>query len=81
MNGLSGSDDAAALFAGVSLRDAAIGTGIHPNSKYIQTIVEKLAEVTGSDVKTSVDLMKATSDMGDFVLFSSILQGFATTLS
>ena len=44
-------------------------------------VMEKLAEVTGVPVKTSACLIEATSDMGEFMLFSGILRRLAVKLS
>lgn len=43
--------------------------------------MKKLKEVTGVDVKLSPCLIEATSDMGDFMLFSGLLRRLAVKLS
>jgi aspartate ammonia-lyase len=44
-------------------------------------VIQKLAEVTGVDVKTAPSLVEATSDMGDFMSFSSMLRRLAVKMS
>jgi aspartate ammonia-lyase len=43
--------------------------------------MEKLAQVTGVEVKTASNLVEATSDMGDFLIFSGMLRRLAVKLS
>ena len=71
----------ALLFSEVNLGGTAIGTGINTDPKYTETVLAKLAEVSGVEVKTSVSLVEATSDMGEFVLFSGMLRRLAVKLS
>ena len=74
-------NEIALLFSEVNLGGTAIGTGINTDPKYTQTVLTKLAEVSGVPVKTSVSLVEATSDMGEFVLFSGMLRRLAVKLS
>jgi aspartate ammonia-lyase len=71
----------AKLFSEVNLGGTAIGTGINTDPNYTAIVLKKLAQVTGIDVKTSTSLIEATSDMGDFILFSGLLRRLAVKLS
>ena len=74
-------EDLAKLFSEVNLGGTAIGTGINTDPKYAQVVMQKLAQVTQVDVKTAPNLVEATSDMGDFLLFSGMLRRLAVKLS
>lgn len=75
-------EELARLFATVNLGGTAIGTGINTDPKYASTVIQKLAEVTGiDDVKAAPDLIDASSDMGDLLLFSGMLRRLAVKLS
>jgi aspartate ammonia-lyase len=71
----------ALIFAEVNLGGTAIGTGINTDPNYTSIVMRKLTEVTGVDVKSSPCLIEATSDMGDFMLFSGLLRRLAVKLS
>ena len=71
----------AKLFSEVNLGGTAIGTGLNTDPNYTPIVMKKLAEVTGVDVKTSECMIEATSDMGDFLLFSGLLRRLAVKLS
>ena len=71
----------AKLFAEVNLGGTAIGTGLNTDPQYTPIVMKKLAEVTSVDVKTSPCLIEATSDMGEFMLFSGLLRRLAVKLS
>ena len=73
--------DLARTFSEVNLGGTAIGTGINTDPRYTPIVMKKLAEVTGVDVKSSPCLIEATSDMGDFMLFSGLLKRLAVKLS
>jgi len=74
-------EELAQLFATVNLGGTAIGTGINTDPKYASTVIQKLAEVAGFDVKAAPDLIDASSDMGDLLLFSGMLRRLAVKLS
>ncbi|GKY96512.1 hypothetical protein MPSEU_000610800 [Mayamaea pseudoterrestris] len=69
------------LFATVNLGGTAIGTGINTDPKYAGIVMNKLAEVTGLDIHTAPDMIEASSDMGDFLIFSGMLRRLAVKLS
>ncbi|NLJ62952.1 MAG: aspartate ammonia-lyase, partial [Alcaligenaceae bacterium] len=69
------------LLCEVNLGGTAIGTGINADPSYQRLAVERLATISGHPVKSAVDLIEATSDMGDFVLFSGMLKRTAVKLS
>lgn len=69
------------LFLELCLGGTAIGTGINSHPKFATTVLKKLRDITGLDVTSSPNLIEATSDTGDFVLFSGILKRLAVKLS
>jgi len=69
------------LLSEVNLGGTAIGTGINADPKYQHLAVERLAIISGQEVKPAADLIEATSDMGAFVLFSGMLKRTAVKLS
>ena len=72
----------AAQFASMNLGGTAIGTGINTDAKYTQVVIRQLAAVTGvPDISSAPSLVEATSDMGDFMSFSSMLRRLAVKLS
>jgi aspartate ammonia-lyase len=71
----------AELFATVNMGGTAIGTGINTDPQYAGVVMKKLADVTGLDIKTAPDMIEASSDMGDFMIFSAMLRRLAVKLS
>ncbi|HTV33196.1 MAG TPA: aspartate ammonia-lyase [Methylocella sp.] len=69
------------LFCEVNLGATAIGTGITTHPLYASLAVEELARLAGQPIVLAADLIEATSDMGAFVLFSSMLKRIAVKLS
>lgn len=69
------------LLLDVNLGGTAIGTGINADPGYQAIAVKRLAELSGHPVRAAEDLIEATSDMGDFVLFSGMLKRTAAKLS
>ncbi|MGH1486539.1 MAG: aspartate ammonia-lyase [Cellvibrionaceae bacterium] len=65
----------------INLGGTAIGTGINTNPRYGKMAVDELSEISGFSFSQSTDLVEASSDMGAFVLFSSILKRLAIKLS
>ncbi|WP_417607649.1 aspartate ammonia-lyase [Oceanimonas baumannii] len=74
-------DDACRLLCEVNLGGTAIGTGINAHPDYAVLAVNHLAEVSGQPVSLAHNLVEATSDMGAFVTFSSVLKRLAVKLS
>ena len=74
-------EELAHLFAIVNLGGTAIGTGINTDPKYTTTVIRKLQEVSGIAVKSATNLIDASSDMGDFMIFSGMLRRLAVKLS
>ncbi|GHA10768.1 aspartate ammonia-lyase [Oceanisphaera arctica] len=74
-------DDACRLLCEVNLGGTAIGTGINAHPDYAALAVNHLAEVSGQPVSLAHNLVEATSDMGAFVTFSSVLKRLAVKLS
>ncbi|HLS21983.1 MAG TPA: lyase family protein, partial [Paenalcaligenes sp.] len=54
---------------------------INADPGYQSIAVQRLAELSGHPVRAAKDLIEATSDMGDFVLFSGMLKRTAAKLS
>ena len=73
--------EAAALFREVNLGATAIGTGINTDPRYASLAVEELARLSGQPIVLAANLIEATSDMGAFVLFSSVLKRIAVKIS
>lgn len=65
----------------VNLGGTAIGTGINTEVKYRELAIASLSEIMQRNISSAPDLIEATSDMGDFVLLSSLLKRTATKLS
>src|SRR5690625_5482341 len=62
------------LLLDVNLGGTAIGTGINADPGYQAIAVRRLKKLSGQPVRAAKDLIEATSDMGDFVLFSGMLK-------
>jgi len=71
----------AALLREVNLGGTAIGTGINTPEGYSARVIANLAEVSGVPLSPAYDLIEATSDLGAFVTFSSVLKRIAVKLS
>ncbi len=71
----------AALLREVNLGGTAIGTGINTPGGYSERVIRNLAEVSGVPLVAAADLIEATSDLGAFVTFSSVLKRIAVKLS
>ena len=69
------------LLVEVNLGGTAIGTGINADPNYQALAVQRLATISGHPLKPAADLIEATSDMGAFVTFSSMLKRLAVKLS
>lgn len=69
------------VLAYMNLGGTAIGTGITTEFNYRELAIQALARISGKKIKSSPDLIEATSDMGDFVLLSGLLKRTATKLS
>lgn len=69
------------LLKEINLGGTAIGTGINTDPEYARLAVGYLSEVSGVEFKRASDLVEASSDMGAFVLFSSMLKRLAVKLS
>ncbi|PSJ46663.1 aspartate ammonia-lyase [Zobellella endophytica] len=74
-------DDACRLLCEVNLGGTAIGTGINAHPRYARLAVTELAGIAGQPVSLAGNLVEATSDMGAFVTFSSVLKRLAVKLS
>ena len=71
----------AALLREVNLGGTAIGTGINTPDGYSQRVIQHLAQVSGVPLVAAADLIEATSDLGAFITFSSVLKRIAVKLS
>jgi aspartate ammonia-lyase len=65
----------------VNLGGTAIGTGINTPEGYSALVIHHLAEISGVPMVPAADLIEATSDLGAFVTFSSVLKRIAVKLS
>jgi len=59
----------------------AIGTGLNTPPDYQRTVVDRLREVTGLDVRGAQDLLEATSDTGAYVSMHAAIKRLAVKLS
>jgi aspartate ammonia-lyase len=71
----------AELFLEVNMGATAIGTGINSDPEYAEKVITHLREITGYNVNNAHNLVEATSDTGDFVMYSSALKRLAVKLS
>ncbi|MCZ2721023.1 aspartate ammonia-lyase [Marinomonas sp. 15G1-11] len=69
------------LLKEINLGGTAIGTGINTDPEYAKFAVNFLSEISGFEFKRATDLVEASSDMGAFILFSSMLKRLAVKLS
>ncbi|MDP2547213.1 aspartate ammonia-lyase [Oceanobacter sp. 4_MG-2023] len=69
------------LLKEVNLGGTAIGTGINADPRYGKLAIKHLSSISGFALTQSEDLIEASSDMGAFVLFSSMLKRLAIKLS
>lgn len=65
----------------VNLGGTAIGTGLNADERYVEEVVEVLAEVTGLDLKQNDDLIDGTQNLDSILFASSVLKTFAASLS
>lgn len=65
----------------VNLGATAIGTGVNTPDGHPATAAERLAEVTGLNIKSAPELIAATTSMGEFVSFHAALKRLAQVLS
>jgi aspartate ammonia-lyase len=70
-----------ALLREVNLGGTAIGTGINAPDGYSERVIRNLAGVSGVPLVPAADLIEATSDLGAFITFSSVLKRIAVKLS
>ncbi|NVK42198.1 MAG: aspartate ammonia-lyase [Oceanospirillaceae bacterium] len=73
--------DVVEYFREVNLGATAIGTGINTDPEYSSLAIEELSHISGRAVVAARNLIEATSDMGAFVTFSSVLKRNAVKLS
>ncbi|MGM0648279.1 MAG: aspartate ammonia-lyase [Bacteroidota bacterium] len=71
----------AELFLEVNMGATAIGTGINADPEYAEKVIRHLRDITGYNVNNALNLVEATSDTGDFVMYSSALKRLAVKLS
>lgn len=69
------------FFREINLGATAIGTGINTDPEYSSLVIEELSQISGKELVRARNLIEATSDMGAFVTFSSVLKRNAVKLS
>lgn len=74
-------DDACRLLCEVNLGGTAIGTGINAHPGYARRAIVELTGISSLPVSLAQNLVEATSDMGAFITFSSVLKRLAVKLS
>lgn len=65
----------------INLGGTAIGTGITSTASYRDVVMSLLKNITGVELKSAADLVKATSDTGPFLAVSAALRSAAVKLS
>lgn len=65
----------------VNLGGTAIGTGVNAPERYREEVIKALGEVSGLDIKSSADLIEATSDTGAYVNAHAAVKRVAMKLS
>ncbi|TCK08982.1 aspartate ammonia-lyase [Marinobacterium mangrovicola] len=73
--------DVLEYFREINLGATAIGTGINSDPEYSSLAIEELSHISGKELVRARNLIEATSDMGAFVTFSSVLKRNAVKLS
>jgi aspartate ammonia-lyase len=73
--------DSLKLLQEINMGATAIGTGINTTPEYAELVSQRLADITGLDLKQSPNLIEATSDTGAFVQLSGILKRISVKLS
>ncbi|XYH00925.1 aspartate ammonia-lyase [Marinomonas sp. PE14-40] len=73
--------DVIEYFREINLGATAIGTGINTDPEYSSLAIEELCRISGKELVRARNLIEATSDMGAFVTFSSVLKRNAVKLS
>lgn len=73
--------DVVEFFREINMGATAIGTGINTDPEYSSLVIEELCHISGKEMKRAHNLIEATSDMGAFVSFSSVLKRNAVKLS
>lgn len=66
---------------GVNLGATAIGTALNTPEGFTEAAAKALAEVTGLEIVSALDLIEATSDTGDYVLVHSAVKRAAMKIS
>ncbi len=74
-------DEIGRLLCEVNLGGTAVGTSLNTPEGYANHVVRVLAEVSGRPFVPASDLIEASSDLGVFVTFSSLLKRTAIKLS
>lgn len=73
--------DVVEYFREINMGATAIGTGINTDPEYSSLVIEELCRISGKEMVRARNLIEATSDMGAFVTFSSVLKRNAVKLS
>lgn len=69
------------LLTEINIGGTAVGTGINTKKKYSFLAIETLSKLTDIKFSQAGDLIEASSDMGAFVIYSSVLKRLALKLS
>ena len=64
----------------VPLGGTAIGNGVNTEPDYAPTVVERLGEITGLELREAEDRIALTQSLGDFVALSAVLRTLAVEL-
>lgn len=69
------------LFLQVNMGATAIGTGINSDPNYSRKVIGHLREISGLDITQAKNLIEATQDTSDFIMYSSAVRRLAIKLS
>lgn len=73
--------EALKLLLEINMGATAIGTGINTVPEYAELVCQRLADITGLDLRLAPNLIEATSDTGAYVQLSGILKRISVKLS
>jgi aspartate ammonia-lyase len=69
------------LLTEINMGATAIGTGVNAPEGYAELVTQHLCDITGIELEKAKDLIKATSDTGDYVQLSASLKRTAIKIS
>ncbi|MCW3783609.1 aspartate ammonia-lyase [Defluviimonas salinarum] len=74
-------DEVAALLHEINLGGTAVGTGTNTPTGYAPRVIEELSRISGRPLRLADNLIEASSELGDIVMFSGMLKRIAVKIS